>query len=175
VNWLDSALVNTGQPAYKDARRAILRQLFSEYFSLSRWLLVGLIVVFVLALVTGPYAWARSFRRIVSRYAREGWDLVVDVSSRAGEDTAMAWVRSHLDLLRILGVAVTALLLLVLPVSWVGFLVIAVILGAYELWLHRVGKAAPASGSDPPPVSTPDVPPEDRSVSPGETGQAPVV
>jgi hypothetical protein len=172
VNWLDSTLANTGQPAYKDARRAILRHVFSQYFNVSRWLLIGLIAVFVVALITGPYAWARSFRRTVSRYAREGWDLVVDVSSRAGDDTAIAWVRSHLDLLRLLGLAVTVVLLLVLPVSWIGFLVIVVLAGAYELWLHRVGKTGPASGSDPPSVSTPDGPPEDRSVAPGETGPA---
>jgi hypothetical protein len=175
VNWLDSTLTNSGQPAYKDARRAIVRHVFSEYFSVSRWLLVGLIIVFVAALITGPYAWARAFRQVVSRYAREGWDLVVDVSGRAGDDTALAWVRSHLDLLRILGVALTVLLLVVLPVSWVGFLVIAVLLATYELWLHRVGRAAPASGSAPPPGSTPDEPAEDRPVAPGETGRAPAV
>jgi hypothetical protein len=175
VNWLDSTLARTGQPAYHDARRAIVRHLFSEYFSVSRWLLVGLIVIFVAALITGPYAWARSFRRVVGRYAREGWDLVVDVSSRAGDDTAIVWVRSHLDLLRILGLGVAVLLLLVLPVSWVGFLVIVLLLAAYELWLHRVGKAAPAAGSAPAPGSTPNEPPEDRPVSPGETGQAPAV
>jgi hypothetical protein len=46
--------------------------LFHAYFSISRWLLIGLIVVFVVALITGPRKWAGSLRRIVSRYAREG-------------------------------------------------------------------------------------------------------
>jgi hypothetical protein len=172
VIWLDSTLVNTGQPAYKDARRAILRHLFSQYFSVSRWLLVGLIAVFVIALVTGPYGWAHSLRRTVSRYAREGWDLVVDISGRAGDEAAIAWVRSHLDLMRILGVAVTVLLLLVVPVSWVGFLVIAILLAAYQIWLHRVGKSAPPSGLATPPGSKPEGPPEDHPAASGETGQA---
>ena len=44
--------------ANTSARRAILTHLFHQYFSISRWLLLGLIAVFVVALVTGPYAWA---------------------------------------------------------------------------------------------------------------------
>ena len=77
VNWLTTTLTNTGPPANKSARRAILTHLFHQYFSISRWLLLGLIAVVVVALVTGPYGWAASLRRVVSRYAREGWNLVV--------------------------------------------------------------------------------------------------
>ena len=44
----------------------------SAALSISRWLLLGLIAVVVVALVTGPYGWTPSLRRVVSRYAREG-------------------------------------------------------------------------------------------------------
>ena len=132
VDWLTTTLTDTGQPANKSARRAILTHLFHQYFSISRWLLLGLVVVVVVALVTGPYGWARSLRRVVSRYAREGWNLVVAISGRARDDRTIEWVRSHLDLLRIVGVAVAVLLLIVLSVSWIGILVIAVLLAAYE-------------------------------------------
>ena len=150
VDWLTTTLTNTGQPANKSARRAILTHLFHQYFSISRWLLLGLIAVVVVALVTGPYGWARSLRRVVSRYAREGWNLVVAISGRARDDRTIDWVRSHLDLLRIVGVAVAVLLLIVLSVSWIGILVIAVLLAAYEVLAPppRANQSDPRSGPD---------------------------
>ena len=61
--YLESTLVNTGVPQNKAAREAILTQVFHDFFGVSRWLLLGLLLIFVVALVTGPYAWARSVRR----------------------------------------------------------------------------------------------------------------
>jgi hypothetical protein len=171
--WLTSTLVRTGQSANKAARQAVVTHLFHVYFSASRWLLIGLIVVFAVAIFTGPYGWAGSLRRAVGHYAREGWNLIV--ADRASSDTTIAWVRSHLDLLRILGVAIAVLLLIAVSVSWVGFIVIAVLLGAYELWLHRVGQTAPATDLATPPMSAFDGPSDEHPVPAGDTGQAPVL
>jgi hypothetical protein len=172
VIWLHSSLLNTGQPANKAARQAILTHLLHAYFSISRWLLIGLIAVLLIALVTGPYGWAGSLRRIVTTYAREGWNLIVATTGRANGDSTIAWVGSHLDLLRILGVAIAAFLLIALPVSWIGFLVIAVLLVAYELWLHRLGQTASPADSATPPKPSPDGPADRHPVARSETGQA---
>jgi uncharacterized membrane protein YqhA len=173
VIWLRTTLVNTGQPANKAARQAIVTHLFHVYFSASRWLLIGLIIVFVGALVTGPYEWAGSVRRLVRHYAHEVWELVVAAPGGARGDSTIAWVRSHLDLLRIVGAATAVLLLIAVPVSWIGFLVIAVLLVAYELWLHRLGRtASPADSASPGPG--PDRPADRRPVARSGTGQAPV-
>jgi hypothetical protein len=173
VIWLSSTLAHTGQPANKAARQAIVTHLFHAYFSVSRWLLIGLIVVFVVALVTGPYGWAVSVRRIVATYAREGRNLIV--ARGASADTTLAWVRAHLDLLRILGIAIAVLLLVALSVSWAGLVVIAVLLGGYELWLHRVGRTAPAAASGTLPLPAPDGPSGGQPDTASKTGQAPVV
>ena len=106
VDSLSTSLIDTGNPANKSARRAILTHLFHQYFSISRWVLIGLIATFVIALITGPYGWAQSFRRVVTHYAQEGWNLAVAISGRAHDDRTIEWVRSHLDLLRIAGVVV---------------------------------------------------------------------
>jgi hypothetical protein len=172
VNWLTTTIVNTGQPANKPARRAILTHLFHQYFSISRWLLVGLIVVFVVALVTGPYGWARSLRRVVSHWAREGWNLVGAIAGKARDDRTMGWVRGHLDLLRIAGVALAVLLLIVISVSWIGFLVIAVLLAAYEIGLHRIGRSKLSSPPGTPPLSPPTEPPDENPPGPTEPGAA---
>jgi hypothetical protein len=180
VDWLTNSLVNSGtslinsgQPANKPARRAILSHLFHQYFSISRWLLLLLLVVGLVALVTGPYGWARSLRVVVTHWAQEGWNLVVAISGRARDDRTIEWVRAHLDLLRLAGVAVAALLLLVLSVSWIGFLVIAVLLVGYEWWLHRLGRSRLGSSPETGSGSTPSDPTSEREPSQG--GQAPVV
>ncbi len=170
VNWLTTALINTGQPANKSARRAIMTHLFHQYFSISRWLLLGIIVVFVVALVTGPYGWAVSLRRVASHYAREGWNLAVAIWGRAQDDRTIEWVRAHLDPLRILGVAVAVLLLLVLSVSWIGFVIIAVLLAAYEFWLYRIGRSRLTPESDSDRGATPTGPPDEHPPTPSETG-----
>jgi hypothetical protein len=175
VILLSSTLVKTGQPANRAARQAIVTHLFHAYFSVSRWLLIGLIVVFLVALVAGPYAWAGSLRRLVAHYARKGRNLLVAVAGRASGDSTIAWVRSHLDLLRILGVATAVLLLIALSVSWVGLVVIAVLLAAYELWLHRLGQTAPAADPATSPVPSPDGPPDGHPFAGSEAGQGPVL
>ncbi len=174
VDWLTTTLTNTGQPANKSARRAILTHLFHQYFSISRWLVLGVVVVVVVALVTGPYGWARCLRRVVSRYAHEGWNLMVAISGRARDDRTIEWVRSHLDLLRIEGLAVAVLLLIVLSVSWIGILVIAVLLAAYEFWLHRLGRTTLTPDPAPSLTSTSAPPgPADKPRPPSsETGSA---
>jgi hypothetical protein len=153
VNWVTTSLVNHGPPANKDARRAILTHLFHQYFSISRWLLLALIVVFLAALITGPYGWAVSLRRFLSHWAREGWNLAEAAWGRARDDRTFEWVRAHLDLLRFAGVALAVLLLIVISVSWVGFLIIAVLLIGYEFWLHLVGRATPTPDEVGPPDS----------------------
>jgi hypothetical protein len=143
VDWLSSSLVNSGDSANRAARHAILAQLFHNYFSISRWLIVALLAVVIVAWVSGPYPWAKSLRRYVSHYSRDGWNLVVAaIGGRGREDATIAWMRSHLELLQVLGVVVAVLLLLILSVSWVGFTIVALLLAGYELWMHRIGQAA---------------------------------
>jgi hypothetical protein len=163
--WLQDTLINTGKPENKAAREAIVTQLLHAFFSISRWLLIGLVIVLAVSLITGPYAWARSVRG----WARQGELVVADLATatagRAGGDRTVAWMRSHLDLLRIAGVGVAVLLLLVLSVSFIGFLVIAALLLAYELWLQRFAAnaappAAPVAG--PPAAPAPPIAPSAR-------------
>ena len=173
VIWLESALESKGVPANRPARHAVLGYLFHEYFSVSRWMLVGLLIVFLIALVTGPYPWAVASRATVARFAKEGWNVLGAAYGRAHDDATVSWVVSHLDSLWILGVALAVVLLLALSVSWIGFLIIVVLLVAYELWLRALGQraqalAVTAEGAD----SDTTVPPDDQPRSPKETGLA---
>ena len=104
-----------------------------------------------------------------------GRKLMVAATGKTGGDTTIAWVRTHVDLLRILGVATAVLLLIAVSLSWVGFVVIAALLAAYELWLHRVGRTASAPESAASPLSTSDGPPGGHPVTATDTDQAPVL
>jgi hypothetical protein len=144
VIWLGDNLVRNGQFGTRAARQDIASQVFHQYFSISRWLIIALIIVFAFVLVTGPYAWARSLRVSATRMSGQARDLAAMVG-KARDDATVDWIRSHLDLLRILGVAVAVILLLAVSVSLVGFVVIAVLLAGYDFWLHWLGPSAPGS------------------------------
>ncbi len=176
VIWLESALENKGVPANKPARRAIFNHLFREYFSVSRWILIALVLVFLIALVTGPYPWAVTLRAKAAHYGREGRNVLGAAYGHAHDDATVAWVSSHLDLLRILGVALAVVLLIALSVSWIGFLIIVVLLAAYELWLHRLGQRTRTLAGEPGAAeSSTTVPPDDQPHSPGDAGPAAAV
>jgi hypothetical protein len=90
----------------------------------------------------------------------------------ASADTPIAWVRSHLDVPRILSVATAVLILIALSVSWLGFVVIGALLAAYGLWLHRLGQTAPAADLV---TSRAGSGATAAAVPASETGQAPVL
>ena len=174
VNWLTTNLINNGPPANTSARRAILTHLFHQYFSISRWLLLGLIAVFVIALITGPYAWAVSLRRVLRAGVGRDGTCWLPSPDGCGTTAPSSGCVAHLDMLRFAGVTVAVLLLLIISVSWVGFLIIAVLLAAYELWLHQLGRARVTPGPATTPGSPPDEPPSEPP-APSETGSASAV
>ena len=58
---------------------------------------------------------------------------------------------SHAAGLQLAGAVVAGILLLIVPVSWLSFLIIGVLLAAYEVYLQRIkppppDEASPASG-----------------------------
>ncbi len=143
VIYLQHTLVASGDPANKAARQAIMSPVFHLYFDISTWLLIGLAVIVVVAAVTGPYRWAGPLRRVAKRLARSGAVLAAATTAQPRSDTTVTWLRSHLDLMRIAGVVLAVILLVVLPIGWIGALVIVVLLALYELWLQRFTAAVP--------------------------------
>ena len=138
VMWMQKDLMNTGRPENKDARSVIVQGLLHGFFTASVWVLAIAVAVIVVALLTGPYGWAVKLRG----WVRSGAVATVGLfRSGAEHDAAAAWVRGHLDLLRIGGGLLALLLILVLDVSFVWLLVILALLAAYEFWLYRVGAA----------------------------------
>jgi hypothetical protein len=140
--WTRDDLISLGRPENKAARTSILHYLLQGFFGLTEWLLIAGIVVVVVALVTGPYRWAVRLREHLAGGAKVGSTLVSDAVAGPGQpgkdDAALAWVRQHLDALRVGGVVVAILLLIVVDMTAGLFLGIAAVLAVYELLLHRL-------------------------------------
>ena len=62
---------------------------------------------------------------------------------------------SHAAGLQLAGAVVAGILLLIVTVSWLSFLIIGVLLAAYEIYLQRIKPAPPDETS---PASGPDDP-----------------
>ena len=80
------------------------------------------------------------------------WRSIAGASSGDGRGV-VAWMASHAAGLQLAGAVVAGILLLFVPVSWISFLIIGVLLAAYEIFLQRIKPAppdevSPASGPD---------------------------
>jgi hypothetical protein len=138
VIWLQNTLVDTGRPANKAAREAIVGHLLHNFFLLSGICLAGVAVAAAAASVTGPYAWARRVRRVSGRIGQGAVgavDAVVSGSAKSGE---ASWIYRNVTLLRVVGVIVAVILLLAFPVSFVGALIVLAVLAVYEFGLYRL-------------------------------------
>jgi hypothetical protein len=137
VMWLQNDLIKTGRPENAAARKVIVQDLLHGFFTVSAWVLIIAAAVVVVALLTGPYRWAVKLRA----WVRTGTSTTVRRVREAasGHQTGGAWLRRHLELMRVAGGLVAVLLILVLDISLVWLLVILALLAAYEFWLYRIG------------------------------------
>ncbi len=147
VMWLQNSLINTGRPANEDARRAIVDQLLHGFFTVSLWVLWIAFAVFVVAAVTGPYAWATASRARVAgaAHAVVRWTRVA--AGQAHGAAGSGWIPAHLDALRVGGAVLALLLVLAFNLPLAGVLVVLVLAAGYEFWLYRIGVATRQSSA----------------------------
>ena len=127
--------------------QGVLGGLLHGFFVLSAWVLAAALVVLVIAVLCGPYPWAVALRSSVTRTWR-------GIAGAGGDDHrgVAAWMASHAAGLQLAGAVVAGILLLIASVSWISFLIIAVLLAAYEVYLQRIKPAPP---DEVPPASGP--------------------
>jgi hypothetical protein len=126
--------------------QSVLGDLLHGFFVLSAWVLGVALVVLVIAVLSGPYRWAVAVRSRVKRTGRS-----IAGASSGNRRGVVAWVASHAAGLQLAGAVAAGILLLIVPVSWLSFLIIGVLLAAFEVYLQRIkppppGEAPPASG-----------------------------
>ena len=125
---------------------SVLGYLLRGFFVLTAWVLAVALVVLVITVLSGPYRWAVALRSWVKRTGRS------IAGARGGDHRGVvAWMASHAAGLQLAGAVVAGILLLIVSVSWLSFLIIGVLLAAYEVYLQRIkpappDEASPASG-----------------------------
>ena len=127
--------------------QSVLDDLLHGFFVLTAWVLGVALVVLVIAVLCGPYRWAVAFRSQVKRTGRS-----IAGTSSGDRRGVVAWMASHAAGLQLAGAVVAGILLLFVPVSWLSFLIIGVLLAAYEVFLQRIKPAPP---DEAPPASGP--------------------
>ena len=128
--------------------QSVLGDLLHGFFVLTAWVLGVALVVLVIAVLSGPYRWAVAFRSRV----KSTWRSIAGASSRDRRGRVVTWMASHAAGLQLAGAVVAGILLLTVPVSWLSFLIIGVLLAAYEVYLQRIKPPPP---DEAPPTSGP--------------------
>ena len=128
--------------------QTVLGDLLHGFFVLTAWVLGVALAVLVIAVLAGPYRWAAAIRRSVRRAGRG-----IAGATSGDRRGVTAWIGSHAVGLQLAGAVAAGILLLIVSVSWLSFLIIGVLLAAYEVGLQQVKPPPPDEA--PPPASGP--------------------
>ena len=116
--------------------QTVLEGLLNGFFVLTAWVLGIALAILVIALLSGPYRWARAIRAFVIRC----WHAVAQALRPARIGRLDGCPRRCFQL----GGAVVALyLLLIVSVSWISFLIVGVLLAAFEIFLQQIKPPTP--------------------------------
>jgi hypothetical protein len=122
---------------------SVLGDLLHGFFVLTAWVLAVALVVLVITVLCGPYRWAVAMRSWVKRTAHS----IAAARSGGRHGQVVTWMASHAAGLQLAGAVVAGILLWIVSVSWISFLIIAVLLAAYEIYLQRIKPPPPEEAS----------------------------
>ncbi|RFS84327.1 hypothetical protein D0T12_19615 [Actinomadura spongiicola] len=147
----DRLLERVPEGLYRQAASVAVHDVFRTLRDRGDLLLWSGVALAVLMYLVGPGRGAVALRRSAVSGLRAGWSAAR--SDRVGE-----LVVRHLDVLRIAGVVVAALVVLLFA-SWTALLVILVVLAAYEVGVTLFARHAAERGRAPDAGTAPRVPP----------------
>jgi hypothetical protein len=119
----------------RGAAQVVSDQFVHPLLANTQAILLGLALVAVIALLSGPYRWAVRLRGTVTGFVRVLGRGGSAVSERAA---GAEWVRANRTALQAGGAVVAVLALVVLDLSFVGVAVLAALFVVYEAVLHEV-------------------------------------
>jgi hypothetical protein len=127
--------------------RVLTDELMESLFRYTAILLAIVLVALLAALISGPYPWAVTLRGWVRDGARGIAGAFGGV--RAPETARVRWLRAHRDALMLAGGVAALLLLLLFDLSWLGFVIVTILIALYEIALARLGHDPEAEGVEP--------------------------
>jgi hypothetical protein len=141
---LEHHVVDLARAENRDAVEVVVGAFVTSLLDATAWVLAVAVLVAAVALLTGPYGWATSLRhRAGSVTGAVAGTVRAAVAgpgpATAGEESrSVTWVVAHRDALQLAGIVAAVVVLLVVDASWTGMVVLAVVVGAYELALWRL-------------------------------------
>jgi hypothetical protein len=152
---LEDDVVELVKPENRDAVKVVVGAFVSSLLDATAWILGIAAAVAVVALLTGPYGWAKALRRGTVSGARSVAGAARSAINREPDDPVVAWVAAHREVLQAGGIVVGILALLILDLSWFGLFLLVALVVAYELVVQRLADIG-ARGA--PPEEGPPVP-----------------
>ncbi len=132
------------------AASSVLDAFIDPLLSFTLVVLWVLAAIGVVALITGPYAWATSLRELVARTGSRAATTAGSLSDRATSDESIAWIQTNVTALQVAGGVVGFILLMWLDLTWGSLFLLALLIGGYELGLWWLAERdEPADGAGP--------------------------
>jgi hypothetical protein len=146
---LEDDVVDLVKPENQDSVKVVVSAFVSSLLDATAWILGIAAVVAAVAVVTGPYRWATALRSGTVSLAQASAGAVGGAVTRQPDDPTAAWVGDHKVALQAGGIVVGILVLLAVDLSWLGLLLLALLVGGFELVVWRIGELRPTSGGPP--------------------------
>jgi hypothetical protein len=150
--WQANSLIEKAQPENQAVAKSVIDRVLSSLLLYTSWFLWVLVIVLVIALITGPYPWAVKLRA----WTVDLWRAAVTAVRGHESSETVTWVAAHRDPLMVGGAIVAALVLFFGNLSLWLFLIFAILIAAYEWVVYRVAEREHAI--DPTDPATPPAP-----------------
>jgi hypothetical protein len=134
----DQAL-ESARPENQAAAHAFTDRVLGNLLVYTGWLLAVVLVVLVIAWLTGSYPAPVAIRRWVADLARS---IGGAVTAERPRSPAVAWIGAHREPLMFAAAAIALLVLLIADVSLLGLLLTLAVAGIIELVIYRVGTSS---------------------------------
>lgn len=135
---LEDDVVDVAKPDNQDAVRVVVGAFVSSLLDATAWILAITVAVLAIALLTGPYRWARALRHGAASAGRVTGRAVSAAMTRSRDERTVEWVDAHRDALQLGAIALAVLVMLVADLSWLGLVLLALAVGGFELAVWRI-------------------------------------
>lgn len=160
---LEDDVVDMVKPENQDAVQVIVGAFVSSLLDATQWIIAIAAVVAAVAVLSGPYPWARTVRSWVAARARDVGAVVRAAITGEAGGPPVQWVAEHREIVQGAAIVLGILILLWADLSWFGLLLLLALVAAVVLGAQRIADAAAGEGEEeagPGPVTPePEAPP----------------
>jgi hypothetical protein len=155
---LEDDVVDLVRPENREAAGVVVGAFVSSLLDATAWILGIALAIAAIAAVTGPYRWAHTLRHGTVSLAQGSLAAARTAIAHRPDERTVVWVASNKEALQIGGIVAGIVALLLLDLSWFGIVVLALLVGGFELAVLRIAELAPESEPPSEGEPTPGVP-----------------